>query len=285
MSHSRRMKRRAVVRSLLAGGAVWCGGSLAASAGELCAASPEETAGPFPADGSTHDGPGPMPFGRGQHPPGPPPGPPPGSPPPGADRARSVGNVLQAPGIVRADIRASFGGSATVAPGVPLRVELTLVDAGRACQPRADCAVYLWNCNRDGDYSLYGRGIEHENYLRGVQFSDSAGRVAFQTIFPACYSGRYPHLHLEIFKASARSLDAATRVLTTQLTAPGDICARVYAAAPGYSRSAVQFRGLKPSDDMVFASSSPAQLAGQTLEISGEMHGGFVGRATLGVHA
>jgi protocatechuate 3,4-dioxygenase beta subunit len=155
----------------------------------------------------------------------------------------------------------------------------------RVCQPLADAAVYMWNCNRDGDYSLYGRGIEHENYLRGVQYTDKEGRVAFQTIFPACYSGRYPHLHLEIFKQHARSLDATTRVLTTQVTAPRELCSRVYENAPGYTRSALQFKGLQPADDMVFASSSPGELALQTLTVSGDLGAGFTGRTTLGIRA
>jgi protocatechuate 3,4-dioxygenase beta subunit len=193
--------------------------------------------------------------------------------------------MLAAPGIVRQDIRGSFDTSLTVAAGVPLRLELTLLDLTRACQPFADSAVYLWNCNRDGDYSLYGPGLEHENYLRGVQFTDGEGRVAFQTIFPACYSGRYPHLHLEIFKRSARSLDATTRVLTTQLTAPREVCSRVYDTASGYARSAAEFKGRLPADDMVFAASSPAELALQTVAVTGDLSAGFTGRVTLGIRA
>jgi protocatechuate 3,4-dioxygenase beta subunit len=192
---------------------------------------------------------------------------------------------LATPGIVRQDIRPSFDTSSTVAAGVALRLQLTLRDISRACRPLADTAVYVWNCNREGGYSLYGRGIEHENYLRGVQFTDQEGRVAFQTIFPACYSGRYPHLHLEIFKQRARSLDATTRVLTTQLAVPREVCSRVYEEAPGYTRSAAQFKGLSPGDDMVFAASSAAELALQTLVITGDSRAGFTGRATLGIRA
>jgi protocatechuate 3,4-dioxygenase beta subunit len=262
MKRTRAQGRRAVVRSLLASGAVLSLGAvkkgLAASGSTACPALPEETSGPFPADGSdVHDG--------------------------GPDRHHQVPNILAAPGIVRQDIRTSFDTSSTVAAGVPLRLQLTLLDISRACQPLADSAVYLWNCNRDGDYSLYGRGIEHENYLRGLQYTDQEGRVAFQTIFPACYSGRYPHLHLEIFKRSAHSLDASTRVLTTQLTAPREVCSRVYEGAPGYARSATHFKGLLPGDDVVFASSSPAELALQTLVITGDLGAGFAGRATLGI--
>jgi protocatechuate 3,4-dioxygenase beta subunit len=250
------------VRSLIAGGAVITLGAGGRSLAATCPAPPEETSGPFPADGSDRHRPG---------------------PPPGDDRHQQMTNILAAPGIVRRDIRASFDTSLTVAAGVPLRVELTLLDLTRACRPFADSAVYLWNCNRDGDYSLYGRGIEHENYLRGVQFTDREGLVVFQTIFPACYSGRYPHLHLEIFNRSARSLDVTTRVLTTQLTAPREVCSRVYEAAAGYTRSAAEFKDRLPADDMVFAASSPVELALQTLAVTGDMSAGFTGRATLGI--
>lgn len=259
MSHAQ--KRRSVVRSLLAGGAVlstWGAGgrSSAAPGSAVCPALPHETSGPFPADGSHSHGGG---------------------------LQRQVPNILSAPGIVRQDIRGSFDASSTLAAGVPLQVQLTLLDISRGCRPLADSAIYLWSCNRDGDYSLYGRGIEHENYLRGVQFTDGEGRVAFRTIFPACYSGRYPHLHLEIFKPGARSLDETTRVLTSQLTAPREVCSRVYEGAPGYTRSVAQFKGLSPGDDMVFASSSPAELALQTMTTSGDLGSGFAGHATIGI--
>jgi protocatechuate 3,4-dioxygenase beta subunit len=247
-------KRRGFLRSLLASGAVLTVGaavrSSAASDGTACPALPEETSGPFPADGA------------------------------GPDR---VPNILAAPGVVRSDIRPSFGTSSTVAPGVALHLELTFLDLSRACQPLADSAVYLWNCDRDGEYSLYGRGLERENYLRGVQYTDGQGRVEFQTIFPACYAGRYPHLHLEVFKANARSLDARTRILTTQLTAPREVCARVYGRAAGYAQSAARFKGFSPTEDNVFASSSAAELALQTLVVTGEWEAGLTARAHLGI--
>ena len=263
------------MRSLLAGGAVLSLGAggkhVAASESADCRALPQETSGPFPADGSHLHGPGRL-DGRGPGPLGP-------------DGQHRAPNILAAPGIVRQDIRGSFGDSSTVAAGVPLRLELTLMDLTRACRPLVDSAVYLWNCNRDGDYSLYARGIEHENYLRGVQLSDHEGRLAFQTIFPACYSGRYRLLHLEIFKPGVRSFDATTRVLTTHLTAAREICSRVYEGAAGYARSAAEFKGLMPSDDMVFASSSPAELVLQTLAMTGDLAAGFTARATLGIRA
>ena len=123
---------------------------------------PEETAGPFPGDGS--NGP----------------------------------DVLDQSGVVRKDIRSSFGSSTTTAPGVPLTINLTIQDAA-TCTPLASAAVYLWHCDRDGNYSLYSAAAANENYLRGVQAADANGLVTFTSIFPACYSGRWPHIHFEVY--------------------------------------------------------------------------------------
>jgi protocatechuate 3,4-dioxygenase beta subunit len=143
---------------------------------------PEETAGPFPGDGS--NGP----------------------------------DVLGENGIVRADIRSSFGGASGTAAGVPLRIELTVVEADTgAALPGA--AVYLWHCDRNGDYSLYAQAVSGENYLRGVQAADGSGTLAFTSIFPAAYSGRWPHAHFEIY----RSLDDATGGGDKLATVTGDV--------------------------------------------------------------
>ena len=40
---------------------------------------------------------------------------------------------------------------------------------------------------------MYSEAVADENYLRGVQETDAEGRVEFRTIFPAAYSGRWPH--------------------------------------------------------------------------------------------
>lgn len=274
-------ERRSVLRSLVASGvALSLSTSLRALAADraTCPVLPEETSGPFPADGMG-GAPGPPGAPRPRGAAGP------LGPPDGSHGHNEVPNILAAPGIVRFDIRSSFGSSSAVAAGVPLRLELTLLDAHRACRPLSKAAVYLWNCDREGQYSLYGRGIEHENYLRGVQFTDESGRASFMTIFPACYAGRYPHLHLEIFRPDVRSLDSGARILTTQLTAPADNCARVYAHAPGYQQSLANFAGATPRNDMIFRSSSAAQLVSQTLTMSGDLIQGLSGRATLGIAA
>ena len=114
---------------------------------------PEETAGPYPGDGSNGV------------------------------------NVLTETGIVRSDITTSFGSASAVAVGVPLTITLTVLDVSSGSGPLAGAAVYLWHCDIDGRYSLYSDGITQENYLRGVQETGSDGAVRFTSIFPAAYSG------------------------------------------------------------------------------------------------
>ncbi len=202
---------------------------------------PEETGGPFPADGS--NGP----------------------------------NVLTESGIVRSDIRPSFGSSSTVATGVPLTVTLKVVDAsGGAAQ--AGAAVYVWHCDQAGRYSLYSQGATNENYLRGVQEADAKGEVTFTTIFPAAYSGRWPHIHFEVYPSLAEATKAGNPVVTSQLALPEDVCKAVY-ATDGYSASVRNLAQTSLARDMVF--SDGAEL--ETPTVTGDTSSGYAASLTVGV--
>ena len=165
-----------------------------------CEEIPEETTGPYPGDGS--NGP----------------------------------NVLTESGIVRSDIRSSFGSSSGTADGVPLTVTLSLLDQANGCAALSGAAVYLWHCDREGRYSLYSDGVTDQNYLRGVQEADADGQVTFTTIFPACYSGRWPHIHFEVYPSLAEATSAGNVMATSQLALPEDVCDLVY-ATDGYEQS------------------------------------------------
>ena len=106
--------------------------------------------------------------------------------------------MLALTGVVRSDIRPSFAGLSGIADGIPLTIALTLVSSS-TCEPLAGRAVYLWHCDRLGRYSLYSSGATDQNYLRGVQAADAGGTVTFTSIFPACYAGRWPHIHFEVY--------------------------------------------------------------------------------------
>ena len=184
-------------------------------ASATCDVIPEETPGPFPGDGS--NGP----------------------------------NVLSQSGIVRQDIRSSFGSSTTTAAGVPLTIKLVIQDATNACAPMQGAAVYLWHCDRDGNYSLYSQAASSENYLRGVQATDGSGVATFQSIFPACYSGRWPHIHFEVYRDLEAATDEANKIATSQIALPKDGCDRVY-ATDGYGSSVQTFSRVTLQSDNVF---------------------------------
>ena len=174
-------------------------------------------------------------------------------------------NVLEASGIVRRDITASFGGaSMTRAAGVPLTVTLTILDNANGCAPLRGAAVYVWHCDREGRYSMYDSGVEGENFLRGVQEADADGRVAFTTVFPGAYRGRWPHIHFEVFE-SLTSIDSTGRVLkVSQIALTEAACNDVY-ATDGYATSRGNFPSMPLDRDAVFRDDGAVhQLAAMT---------------------
>lgn len=200
-----------------------------------CATIPEETAGPYPGDGS--NGP----------------------------------DVLSQSGVVRSDIRSSFGSSSGVAAGIPLTIKLTIQDQANSCAPLAGAAVYLWHCDRDGNYSLYSQAVTNENYLRGVQEADSSGVVTFTSIFPACYSGRWPHIHFEVYPSLAKATDQGNKIATSQIALPKDTCDTVY-ATDGYSQSVTNMARVSLASDNVFGDDGGVHELGT---ISGSIDNGL----------
>ena len=182
---------------------------------------PSETAGPFPADGT--NGP----------------------------------NVLADGAIVRRDITTSFGDFTGTASGRKVALTLTIVDAATGgALPGA--AVYLWHCTADGKYSIYE--VSDENYLRGLQVADDAGRVTFDTIFPGCYGGRWPHCHFEVFDTLNDANDGRAARRTSQLALPEADCQTVYADG-AYGNSLSNLDRLSLAGDMVFRDGWTEQLA------------------------
>jgi protocatechuate 3,4-dioxygenase beta subunit len=201
---------------------------------------PEETAGPYPGDGS--NGP----------------------------------NVLTQDGVVRKDIRSSFGGASGTADGVPLTIDLEIVDT--AGSPLPSAAVYVWHCDREGRYSMYG-DITDENYLRGVQVADADGRLAFTTIFPGAYSGRWPHIHFEVYPDEAEATSAGTPTATSQIALPEDVCAEVYATT-GYEQSVTNLSRSSLASDNVFGDDGGVE---QLAAMSGDVDSGLTASLTVPV--
>jgi protocatechuate 3,4-dioxygenase beta subunit len=204
---------------------------------------PDETGGPYPGDGS--NGP----------------------------------NVLDDSGIVRSDITSSFGPSTTKAEGVPLTINLTVTDASNGYSALAGAAVYLWHCNRDGQYSLYSQGIEDENYLRGVQATNASGTATFTSIFPAAYSGRWPHIHFEVYQSLDQATSNGQIVKTSQIALPGAACAEVYATS-GYEQSINNMKQTSLTSDNVFGNDGGIY---QLATVTGNATDGYTANLTIGV--
>jgi protocatechuate 3,4-dioxygenase beta subunit len=160
---------------------------------------------------------------------------------------------------------------------------ITLENANNSCGLLSGYAIYVWHCDRNGEYSLYGADILNENYLRGVQVTDSGGSVTFESIFPACYSGRYPHIHVEVYESLPAATSGNNALLITQLAMPRDIASTVYDIATGYSTSVNNLAALTAATDLVFESSTTAQLAAQTPAFSGSISDGYLATATMGL--
>ena len=212
--------------------------SAAATTGEI----PDETAGPYPGDGS--NGP----------------------------------DVLSDSGIVRSDIRSSIDGGATAA-GVPLSFTLTILDTANGGVPFENAAVYVWHCDASGGYSMYSDGITEETYLRGVQVADANGEVTYTSIFPACYSGRWPHIHFEVYPDVDSISDSGNAIATSQLAVPEDACTAVYALS-GYEGSSENLAQVSLDDDNVFGDDGGVlQLA----EVTGDATSGYAVSLTVRV--
>lgn len=214
------------------GSSTTTGSAVAASAGEEI---PDETAGPYPADGS--NGP----------------------------------NVLGESDVVRSDLTTSFAGLSGTAAGVPVTFDFTVVDADTG-SPLPGAAFYLWHCTADGQYSLYE--ISDQNYLRGVQSANDAGRVTFTSIFPGCYRGRWPHCHFEVYESLDRATAGSQAIKTSQLALPQADCETIYSGsstASDYGNSASNLAQLSLQTDGIFRDGWTDQLG----TVTGTADGGL----------
>lgn len=232
--------------ALVAGvGAVAVAGGPAAAL--ECVALPWETAGPYPADGSNA-------------------------------KAGQVVNALTQEGVIREDLRPSFGALTKTADGVRLDLELTLVNAD-GCTPLSGHAIYIWHCDATGNYSLYD--ITDANFLRGVGIADAEGRVRFTTIFPGCYDGRWPHIHFEVFESVEKAISGEASLLTAQIAMPESDCANVYAADERYANGTTNLGRITLASDNVFGDNSADEIVQQTAELAGAPNSGYLGKVTI----
>ncbi len=164
--------------------------------------------------------------------------------------------------MVRCDITTSIGSFTGTAEGVPASITLTVLDSSNGCTPLVSGAVYLWHADKDGHYSMYT--TPDASYLRGVQEADSNGTLTFQSIWPGCYDGRWPHIHFEVYPTLTDSLEARSQIVTSQIALPQAECEVVYAAAAGYESSPDNLSRVSLANDNVFSDGWDQELATAT---------------------
>lgn len=184
-------------------------------------------------------------------------------------------DVLEISGVERRDITRSID-TDTVAEGVPLSLTMTLMDMSNNNQPMEGAAVYIWHCDAPGRYSMYDSALQNETYLRGVQVADTNGQVTFDTIFPGCYSGRWVHIHFEVFPDRASITDSTNNILTSQIAFDEDSATAVY-AQDVYGNSLSNLSNISLESDGIFSDGWEQQMAA----ISGDATNGFIATITV----
>ncbi|WP_394779945.1 cadherin-like beta sandwich domain-containing protein [Undibacterium sp.] len=177
--------------------------------------------------------------------------------------------ILSNAAIVRKDVRETK-------TGLPLTLNLTLTNINNQSQPLTNAAVYIWQCDKDGEYSGYSSqqngNHQGETYLRGIQITDSKGQVSFTTIYPGWYTGRVTHIHAQIYLNDNLNVTATT---TTQFAFPDAVNTAVYSTAlytHGQNTSVAS-----NAADHVFSDGTSTQM----LSLTGDTTNGYV--ATLNI--
>ena len=164
--------------------------------------------------------------------------------------------------------------------GVPLTMDLKLVDVNNGCAPLVGYDVYVWHCDADGYYSYYSnqpgylgsKSYANGYFLRAAQTTDACGEVTFNSIFPGWYPGRYPHLHIVVALGS-------TQEAVTQMTWPATVITDVYTNATSYGSYTVH-----GTPDTTFAGDNVfGGNGGQIATTSGGVAAGYRSQWVLGI--
>jgi protocatechuate 3,4-dioxygenase beta subunit len=187
-----------------------------------------------------------------------------------------IGDVVDASIAERSDIRSDTKSGSGTQSGLPLTLTITVgsYSSSGTCANISGAQVHIWHCNAQGEYSDV-QNLTSENFLRGYQYTDSNGQVAFTTIYPGWYTGRSVHIHIKvrIFNSSGN----LTTEATTQLFFADSISTAVYSANATYSRSGT--RDTLNSADSIYNEESPALL----VSLTGDATSGYAGTVSIGI--
>ncbi len=157
--------------------------------------------------------------------------------------------------------------------GIPFLITFSIKSQDNDCQPLPNAIVDVWHCDADGNYSEYGdirmqrTDYKDRHFLRGRQTTDTHGQVSFISIFPGWYTGRAPHVHVEVFDEREQSL------LISQVAFEEGPVNEIY-ATEHYHGPADQ----ENESDMLFANSLEGNMADS---LTGNIKDGYIMLKTL----
>ncbi|CAM3617810.1 Dioxygenase [Vibrio aerogenes CECT 7868] len=128
--------------------------------------------------------------------------------------------------------------------GLPMMLCLQLIDQN--CEPLSGYEIEVWHCNVDGlysgdttgssDTSGFSSGFCTDNdsealasrWFRGIQVTDSSGRVNFKSCFPGWYSSRVIHIHFRVRNNNSDEV-------ISQFTFTDDFCTEICTTHTDYA--------------------------------------------------
>lgn len=139
------------------------------------------------------------------------------------------GGVVIATGSEQVGSRTTFEFVETVASGATLQVTFNLREVSKACRFLSDYAVYLWDCQREGEYLLCGLG-EIDAYA----FSPpgQSNPRPYRSVAAACYAGRFPRVRLDVYDARSSKPAAPRGESVTRMLLPRGLCAAIFQNPP-----------------------------------------------------
>jgi protocatechuate 3,4-dioxygenase beta subunit len=151
-------------------------------------------------------------------------------------------------------------------PGARLRLRLQVVGA-RDCAPAPRARVDIWHCDSAGIYSGYeSERSAGEKWLRGTQFADARGVVAFDTLYPGWYEGRATHVHCKVVTPDGREV-------TSQIYFPDPVSDQIYAGQAYRGRGG---RRLLNREDGIFRQSDGSAPLAEIARSAGGLDGAIV---------
>lgn len=179
--------------------------------------------------------------------------------------------VLNTSSVYRSNILTDIGGS-VARTGVPLMLTLNLLNTNSSCAALSNAAVYVWHCDKDGNYSGYN-SYSSNSFLRGVQTTDANGQVSFTTIYPGWYTGRVTHVHFEVF---LNNNIASTPIKISQIAFPAAVTSAVSASSLYAAKGQ---NSMTNEQDGIFSDGYSLELA----SLTGSVSSGYVATLNVGV--